>query len=299
MQLDQSTRIYIAGCGGMLGEAVYQLFSSRCRVMATDIDVNEPWLSHADVRDFPGIARSVREFRPQVIINLAALTDLEYCERNQENAWLTNALGAENLGLLANELDVPYVYISTAGIFGGEKEFYTDFDTPNPLGYYAKSKYHGEQWTLSSVPKHFVFRAGWMMGGGPRKDKKFVNKLHRQLRDGADHLFVVDDKLGTPTYTVDFAKGIARVLESDLYGLYNQVCGGSGSRYDVAVAMIEQLGLQGKVELSRVSSEHFARDYFAPRPASEKLVNLKLNARGLNVMRDWRVCLNEYLERFK
>jgi dTDP-4-dehydrorhamnose reductase len=299
MQLDQSTRIYIAGCGGMLGEAVYQLFSSRCRVLATDIDVNESWLSHADVRDFQDMARSVREFRPNVIINLAALTDLEYCERHQDDAWLTNALGAENLGLLANEFDVPYVYISTAGIFGGEKEFYTDFDTPNPLGYYAKSKYHGEQWTLRSVRKHFVFRAGWMMGGGPRKDKKFVNKLHKQLQAGANHLHVVDDKLGTPTYTVDFARGIARVLESDLYGLYNQVCGGSGSRYDVATAMIEELGLQQKVEISRVSSDHFARDYFAPRPASEKLVNLKLDARGLNVMRDWRVCLSEYLKRFK
>jgi dTDP-4-dehydrorhamnose reductase len=283
----------------MLGEAVYAAFSTQCQVRATDIDVNEPWLGHADVRDYQGISQSIRDFHPNVIINLAALTDLEFCERNQDDAWLTNALGAENLGLVANELNVPYVYISSAGIFDGAQEYYTDFDVPNPLGYYAKSKAHGERWTIHNVRKHFVFRAGWMMGGGPRKDKKFVNKIHRQIQAGARELFVVTDKLGTPTYTVDFAQGIKRVLESDLYGLYNQVCDGSGSRYDVAVALIEELGLTGKVKVTEVSSDHFKSDYFAPRPASEKLVNLKLTARGLNGMRDWRVCLSEYAQRFQ
>src|SRR5688500_16498849 len=126
MKIDPATRVYIAGCGGMLGEAVYQLWSSQCQVMATDIDVNESWLSHADVRDYSQMAASVRDFKPNILINLAALTDLEYCEQNAENSWLTNALGAENLGLLANELDIPYVYISTAGIFDGEQDTYND-----------------------------------------------------------------------------------------------------------------------------------------------------------------------------
>ena len=299
MKLEKTTRVYIAGCGGMLGEAVHELFSGRTDVVATDIDVNESWLSYADVRDYSGIAKGVREFRPNLIINLAALTDLEYCERNAENAWLTNGLGAENLGLLANELDIPYVYISTAGIFDGAQEYYTDFDAPNPLGMYAKSKAHGESWTLRTVRKSYVIRAGWMMGGGPRKDKKFVNKLWKQLQAGAKELAVVSDKLGTPTYTVDFARGIARLVESDLYGLYNQVCGGSGSRYDVARALIEDLGLKTTVTVKEVSSDYFKAEYFAPRPASEKLLNVKLNARGLNVMRDWRVCLSEYAKRFQ
>ena len=299
MRFEKSTRVYVAGCGGMLGEAVHGLFSSQCVVQATDIDLNEPWLELADVRDYAGISRQIRDFRPDLIINLAALTDLELCEREQDNAWLTNALGAENLGIVARELDVPYVYISTAGIFDGEKELYTDFDLPNPLGYYAKSKHYGESWVLRTVPKHFVFRAGWMMGGGPRKDKKFINKIHKQLVGGARELFVVRDKLGTPTYTVDFARGIQRVVESDLFGLYNQVCKGPASRFDVAVAFLEELGLTREVRLAEVSSEHFKIEYFAPRPASEQLVNLKLDARGLNVMRDWRVCLGEYARAFK
>lgn len=283
----------------MLGEAVYELWSSQCLVQATDIDVNEAWLSHADVRDFEQMAASIRAFRPNILINLAALTDLEYCERNPENAWLTNALGAENLGLIANELDIPYVYISTAGIFDGAQEFYTDFDPPGPLGYYAKSKAHGEAWTLRTVRRPVVLRAGWMMGGGPKKDKKFINKLYKQLSAGRTELFVVSDKLGTPTYTLDFARGMQRVLESELWGLYNQVCGGSCSRFDVANALIAELGLTDRVKVTEVSSDYFKEEYFAPRPASEKLVNLKLNARNINVMRDWRVCLADYAKRFK
>lgn len=299
MKVDSSTRVYIAGCGGMLGEAVYQLWSSQCQVKASDIDVNEEWLSHADVRDFESIAESVRSFRPHILINLAALTDLEYCEQNSDNAWLTNALGAENMGLLANELDVPYVYISTAGIFDGQQDVYTDFDAPQPLGYYAKSKAHGEAWVLRSVKRPVVLRAGWMMGGGPRKDKKFINKIFKQISAGKSELFVVSDKLGTPTYTVDFARGMQRVLESELWGLYNQVCGGSGSRLDVARAFVAELGLESRVRVTEVSSDHFKTEYFAPRPASEKLVNLKLDARKINVMRDWRVCLQEYAKRYK
>lgn len=298
MKIDRNTRIYIAGCGGMLGDAVHERYSQAATVMATDIDVNESWLSHADVRDYEGISRSIAEFRPDAIINLAAITDMEQCERDPDNAWLTNALGAENVALSAMKLGVPHIYISTAGIFGGEKEFFHDFDEPNPLSIYAKSKYAGERFVKQSVPLHYVVRAGWMMGGGPRKDKKFVNKIYRQLAAGKTELAVVDDKLGTPTYTVDFAAGLFKLLESECYGVYNQVCPGSCSRYDVALRLVQLLGLADKVAVNKVSSDYFAEEYFAQRPASEKLLTMKLEARNLMVMRDWEVCLEEYAREF-
>lgn len=299
MKLDKSTKVYIAGCGGMLGEAVYEYFSARTTVKATDIDVNTDWLSYADVRDYQDMDQSIREFGPDLIINLAALTDLEFCEKNADNSWLTNALGAENLALIAGHLDVPLVYICTAGIVDGAQDIYNDFDAPNPLSIYAKSKYHGELFVQKHLRKHFIFRAGWMMGGGPEKDKKFVNKIYKQIAGGSKELFVVDDKLGTPTYTVSFAEGIFKVVESDLYGLYNQVCGGDCSRYDVAVEFVRLLGLENEVKVTKVSSDHFKAEYFAPRPRSEKLVNMKLNARKINYMPDWKDALALYAERFK
>jgi len=284
----------------MLGDAVYtNIVATGATVMASDINLTEPWLVYGDVRDYQKMQKAIVAFKPHLLINLAALTDLEYCELNADDAWLTNALGAENLGLIANQLDIPYVYISTAGVFGGEKDCYNDFDTPNPLAIYAKSKYYGERYVCTNVPKHFVLRAGWMMGGGPAKDKKFINKLFKQIQAGAKSLNVVDDKLGTPTYTVDFANGMVKIIESELYGLYNQVCSGTSSRYEVAVEFIRLLELESTIKINIVGSDFFAKDYFAPRPASEQLVNLKLNQRGLNIMRDWKSCLAEYANSFR
>ena len=300
MKIDNKARVYVAGCGGMLGDAMYaRLKAAGVTIKATDINCVDSWLEYGDVRDFAAIRKSIFDFKPDLIINLAALTDLEFCEKEQENSWLTNGLGAENLGLVANELDVSYVYISTAGIFGGERDLYNDFHAPNPLSVYAQSKYYGEQYVRNSVKKHFVLRAGWMMGGGPAKDKKFINKIYKQICAGSKELFVVDDKLGTPTFTVVFANGLCAIVESEQYGLYNQVCNGAASRFVVAQEFVRLMGLTEKVKVTVVPSDYFKEQYFAPRPASEKLVNLKLNQRGLNRMRDWQVCLEEYTAVFK
>ena len=149
------------------------------------------------------------------------------------------------------------------------------------------------------VKHHYIFRAGWMMGGGIEKDKKFIGKVFKQILNGSKELFVVDDKLGTPTYTVNFALGIYNTLQTGYYGLYNQVCQGSCSRLDVAKLFVEHLGIQDKLKVTTVSSDYFAEEYFAPRPYSEKLVNLKLDTRKINSMRDWKECLKEYSVEFK
>lgn len=288
-------RIYVAGCGGMLGEAVQKVFAERHEVECSDIDLNETWLKHCDFRDFDEYSSKVEAFAPEMLVHLGAHTDLEYCERNADDAYRTNTMAVENACAIANRLDIPLVYISTAGIFDGEKNLYDDWDQPNPLGVYARSKYLGELHVQRTVARHFIFRAGWMMGGGPRKDKKFISKMMTQIRSGASTLKVVDDKLGTPTYTVDFARSMDAMIETEFYGLYNQVCGGETGRLEVAIELVHQLGLEGKVKVEPVTSNYFATDYFAPRPPCERLINYKLNLRGMNTMRDWRVSLAEYL----
>lgn len=286
----------------MLGKSFYEKAVEKYgkeNVMATDIDLNESWLTKLDVRDIKEYESIMKSWKPSVVFHLAALTDLEYCEKNTNETWATNALGPENAAILCRKYDTLLIYISTAGIFGGEKDEYADFDTPNPLSYYAKSKYHGEQFVEKYLSRYFIFRAGWMMGGGIQKDKKFINKIYKQIKAGKKELFVVDDKLGTPTYTVDFASSILKVVDTDYFGLYNQVCEGSCSRFDVAEEFVRLLGLQDTVKVTRVDSDHFKNEYFAPRPASEKLVNVKLTMRGINYMRDWQVCLAEYSEEYK
>jgi len=240
----------------------------------------------------------VTQFRPDFLFHLGAYTDLEYCENHPDDTYSTNTLAVENAVLIANQLNLPLLYISTAGIFDGNKESYDDWDTPNPLGVYARSKYLGERFVVENADRYLVCRAGWMMGGGSRKDKKFIQKLMKQLRDQRTELNIVDDKDGTPTYTHDFARNVKLLLEQELWGLYNMVCGGQTSRFEVAQELLNILGLKDKVRLNAVDSSYFAEEYFAPRPPSERLVNRKLSLRGINLMRDWRVALQEYLSEY-
>ena len=289
-------KVFVAGSGGMLGEAVHREFSSVHDIECVDIDVNAPWLKFCDFRDFDSYRVSVEAFEPDVLFHLGAHTDLEYCEQNPDDAYRTNSLSVEHAATLARAHGVPLVYISTAGIFDGQKLTYDDWDAPNPLGVYARSKHLGELIVESRVEKHFICRAGWMMGGGPAKDKKFIGKLMKQLVSGATELNVVDDKLGTPTYTVDFARNLIALLETPYYGLYNMVCGGQTGRFEVAKELVSILALDGTVTVNPVQSAFFEREYFAPRPPSERLVNYKLGLRGLDLMRDWRVALREYVD---
>ena len=288
-------KIYIAGCGGMLGEAFYKQFSADYNLMCTDKDVNDTWLSYLDFREFDAYKKDVREFKPDYLFHLGAYTDLEFCEQNIDDTYNTNSLAVENAVFIANELDIPLLYISTAGIFDGKKNLYDDWDLPNPLGHYARAKYTGERFVVENAKRYLVCRAGWMMGAGPEKDKKFIQKIMKQLKDGKRELFVVNDKDGTPTYTHDFARNVKILLEKEFWGLYNMVCGGETSRLEVAVEIIKLMELEDKVRINAVTSEHFKSEYFAERPPCERLVNKKLNLRQLNYMRDWRVALREYL----
>jgi dTDP-4-dehydrorhamnose reductase len=207
-------------------------------------------------------------------------------------------MSVENAVYISNKLDIPVLYISTAGIFDGTKDTFDDWDKPNPLGHYARSKYAGEVFVEKNAHRHLICRAGWMMGAGPKKDKKFIQKIMLQLKDGKKELFVVDDKLGTPTYTHDFARNVKLLLEKEFWGLYNMVCGGITGRLEVAQELVKVLGLENEVKVTPVNSDYWKEVYYADRPPSERLIDRKLNLRSLNVMRDWQVCLQEYIDSY-
>ncbi|MDZ4792729.1 MAG: NAD(P)-dependent oxidoreductase [Bacteroidota bacterium] len=291
-------RIYIAGGGGMLGEAFHQQFKDEYELRVTDIDLNESWVSYLDFRDWMAYRQDVVSFQPDYLFHLGAHTDLEYCEMNPEDAYLTNTIAVENAVHISNELAIPLLYISTAGIFDGKKDLYDDWDQPNPLGHYARSKYMGEKFVVENKDRYLVCRAGWMMGGGPGKDKKFIGKILRQLKEGKKELNIVNDKFGTPTYTHDFAGNVKLLLEQACWGVYNLACEGETSRIAVTRELLRLLQVENTVTLNEVSSEFFNAEYFAERPASERLLNRKLNLRQLNTMRDWQTCLEEYMDRY-
>lgn len=288
----------MAGSGGMLGEAFFKQFKNEYELKCTDKDVNEDWLSFLDFRDFEEYKKDVLSFKPDYLFHLGAYTDLEYCEKNADDTYLTNTIAVENAVQIANELNIPILYISTAGIFDGNKDLYDDWDQPNPLGVYARSKFMGERFVVENAKRFLVCRAGWMMGAGPKKDKKFIQKLMKQLKEGEKELFIVDDKDGTPTFTHDFAKNVKALIQKEYWGLYNMVCGGQTSRLEVANELLALLNLQHEVKINVVNSDYFKEIYFAERPPCERLENKKLNLRGINLMQEWKSALKEYLETY-
>jgi dTDP-4-dehydrorhamnose reductase len=181
-------KIYIAGAGGMLGEAFFKQFHTEYQLKCTDIDVNSDWLSYLHFRDLNQYKNDVVSFEPDFLFHLGALTDLEYCELNEQSAYETNTQSVGNAIKICKELGIPLLYISTAGIFDGKQDVYDDWDAPNPLCVYAASKYAGEKLVQNELKKYLICRPGWMMGGGPSKDKKFIQKIMGQLKNGAPRI---------------------------------------------------------------------------------------------------------------
>jgi dTDP-4-dehydrorhamnose reductase len=292
--LGEEMKILITGAAGMLGSSLCPILKQKGHeVYATDINTTDKGIEYLDVRNFEKVHTFMERVKPDMVMHLAAETDVDKCELEPDHAYLTNTIGTQNVALVCQKYDIEMVYISTIGVFDGEKsEPYTEFDEPNPINVYGKSKLWGERVIQSLLRKYYIVRAGWMMGGGPEKDKKFVAKIIRLL-DKTSKLKVVNDKFGSPTYTLDLSKCLSKLIETEYYGLYHCTNRGFTSRYEIAKRIMEYLG-RNDVTLQPVSSAYFPLP--APRARSETSRNYKLELLGIDSVRHWEEALKEYLE---
>lgn len=279
-------KILVTGAKGMLGTDLCTIFEPEHTVYPTDID-------DMDVRDRSAIAAVADEFQPDMIVHLAAMTNVDECEKQPDAAYHTNTIGTQNVALVCQALDIPMVYVSTISVFDGIKQYpYTEFDDPNPQSFYSHSKYQGEKIVQSLLPRYYIVRAGWMFGGG-KEDKKFVAKII-ELAQSRDSLNVVDDKFGSPVYTVDFATAIKTLMTTGQFGVYHAVnVGGPVSRFEVAEAILEYAGIKD-CTLFPVSSAEFPLP--AHRPRMEAGRNFAMELIGLPPMRHWCEALQEYIQ---
>jgi dTDP-4-dehydrorhamnose reductase len=288
----------------MLARALVPVFVQHgFRVTATDIDLGEPtpWgpsgprLARLDVRAETEVRAAVDAVRPDIVLHLAAETNLEVCEKDPAHARLTNAEATGHVAAACARRGARLVYISTAGVFDGRKAGpYTEDDQPRPINCYGRTKFDGERVVAESLPDHLIVRAGWMVGGPKAKDHKFVGRVLDQLRGGSTLIHAVDDKFGSPTYAPDFAATLIGLVRSTHTGTFHSVSECRRSRYEVARDIVGLLG-RDDVTVRAVGSEFFERDYFAARPRSEVLANSRLRALGLNRMRPWPQPLADYL----
>jgi dTDP-4-dehydrorhamnose reductase len=250
-----------------------------------------PGCERLDVTRADDVRRAIHTAAPDLVLHLAAATDVDRCEKEPEWARRSNALGTENVARACEGTGAVLVYVSTGAVFSGEKaEPYVESDQPAPVNVYAQAKLDGEHAVAAQVPRHFIARAGWMMGGGTR-DVKFVGKMVELIGAGRTPLRAVADTRGTPTYARDLLGTIERLLATAAYGLYHVGNAGCCTRYDMALAIRDALG-RHDVVVEPVDSSAFPLP--APRGRSEAIRSLALERLGL-APRPWRDALHEYV----
>jgi dTDP-4-dehydrorhamnose reductase len=220
-------KILLTGAAGMLASAIipeiersgHKVFGSLIEVVKSDIHLRLPDIQKVDICIFRDVYDWTTSEKPDFIFHFAAETDVDLCEKTPEHAYRTNYIGTENVALVCQKYEIPLLYISTGAVFNGTNcEPYLEFDITEPTNVYGRSKLAGEITVQRLLKKYFIIRAGWMIGGW-EIDKKFVYKIVKQLLEGKKEVFAVNDKFGSPTFTMDFAKNLLPLIKSERYGL--------------------------------------------------------------------------------
>lgn len=245
-----------------------------------------------DITNYDQVLHTFEKVKPSVVLHLAAATDVDRCEKEMDWAYKTNVLGTQNIVFCCKKWNVLLVYVSTSSVFNGrKKEGYTEFDTPDPVNVYARTKWEGEKIVQIFLDRYFIVRASWMIGGGQERDKKFVSKMI-QLCKTKETVDVVNDRFGTITYAKDLLRNIRSLLDIPFYGLYHVASRGACTRYDIAREIAKYF--KNRVHVRPASSSLFP--LLAPRPESEVIQSYKWMLMGKNPLPMWQETLALYLK---
>lgn len=274
-------KILMTGADGMLG--------TDLQVVLKDEEVRKTDYYNLDITDLDALMDYMDEFRPDVVINTAAMTDVDACESRKEFAYSLNAEGPKNIALACKKYDAALVHISTDYVFKGDKRRpLLENDEIGPESVYGETKLKGEENIQEILDKFYILRTAWLYGAnGPNFIKKML-----ELSETHDVISVVDDQVGSPTFTVDLANAIYDIIKTDKYGIYHVTNAGSTSWYDFAKLIFEKTNTDVKVEA--VTTEQFASP--AKRPHYSVLSHEKWINAGFKELRNYKDALDEYLK---
>ena len=275
-------RFLVTGVKGQLGHDVMNELAKRGHE-GVGVDIEE-----MDITDAASCDRVIKEAKVDGVIHCAAYTAVDAAEENLEICRKVNALGTENIAKVCKELGIKMMYISTDYVFDGEgtRPWEPD-DERHPLNVYGQTKYEGEKAVTDNVDKFFIVRIAWVFGvNGKNFIKTMLNlgKTHKELN-------VVNDQIGSPTYTYDLSVLLVDMMETEKYGFYHATNEGLCSWYDFAVEIFRQAGMD--VTVHPVSSEEFPAK--AKRPHNSRMSKDKLEERGFNRLPKWQDALAHYL----
>lgn len=276
-------KVFVTGVRGQLGYDVVNELEKRGHT-AIGVDIEE-----LDITDAEAVDKMITEAAPDAVIHCAAWTAVDAAEDNEEKCRQVNAYGTENIAKVCKKLDCKMMYISTDYIFDGKgtRPWEPDDPVTTPLNVYGQTKYEGELAVRNNVEKFFIVRIAWVFGKGKNFIKTMLN-----LAKNHDHLTVVNDQYGTPTYTYDLARLLVDMIETDKYGNYHATNeGGYITWYDFACEIFRQAGID--IEVEPVSSAQYAAK--AKRPENSRMNKQKLVDNGFELLPDWKDALRRYL----
>jgi dTDP-4-dehydrorhamnose reductase len=275
-------KILVTGKTGQLGHDLYELLKDKEEVIAVGRE-------EFDITDINSTQKFIKEYLPDVILHCAAYTKVDDCEKNKDLAYKVNAIGTGNIASICSDIGAKMVYISTDYVFDGRKNTpYLEFDTPNPLNVYGKSKLAGEEIVKEILDKHYIVRTSWLYG---INGNNFVKTMLRLSKERSI-IKVVNDQHGIPTFTRDLAEGLYFLIKTDAYGTYHMTNSGETTWYEFAKKIFEISKINVMVE--PITTE----EYNAPavRPRYSVLDNYILKLRFNYEMRNWEEGLKTYLE---
>ena len=287
-------KVLVTGCNGQLGRAIQKEYAGDAAFILTDVAEGEG-ITSLDITDIDAVMTLVLAQKPDVIINCAALTNVDGCEKMWDFAYKINAIGPRNLAIAATAVGAKLVHVSTDYVFAGtERTPRTEFDTPDPISAYGKTKLEGEQFVRQFAEKFFILRTAWLYGDG----KNFVKTMVRVAKTH-DEVSVVCDQFGSPTSAVELAKMIHFLEGTDNYGIFHATCEGETNWADFTEAFYAKLGITAKV--NHITSEEYAKmnPEAAKRPAYSNLDNYMLRlTTDQFAMANWEDALDVYLKDF-
>ncbi|MBK8813461.1 MAG: dTDP-4-dehydrorhamnose reductase [Acidobacteria bacterium] len=277
-------KILITGANGMVARATAQ-YCKSIGDSVTALTRNE-----LDISALGQVSDLVGSLRPDAIINCAAYTDVDGSETQVERCFAANSTGVANLALAARQVDARFVTISTDYVFDGEKDgFYTQRETPNPLGAYARAKLEGENRARDSYARSIIVRTGWIYGNG---GTNFLSVMADLLGQGKS-IKAIYDSFGTPTYSVDLARRLRELAELDMPCVFHVTNSGDGTSYaGFAEKVCDLMGYDRKL-LEPAAAETLKRP--APRPPNCRLTCLFSEQFGLAPLPDWEDALKRFL----
>lgn len=282
-------KILVTGCNGQLGRAIQKEYQGTVDFILTDV-VEGDNITPLNIMDLDQVLSFVEEKRPDVIINCAAATNVDGCEKDWDFAYKLNALGPRNLAIASTKYDAKLVHVSTDYVFpGNATKPITEFDTPAPISAYGKTKLAGEEFVKQFATKFFIVRTAWLYGDG----KNFV-KTMLSLAETHDTLSVVCDQLGSPTSAVELARLIHHLEPTENYGIFHGTCEGDTNWADFTEEIFRLKGINCKV--NHVTSEEYKamNPASADRPHYSILDNYMLRLTSDYRMADWKDALVEY-----